>query len=91
MNSITLLGPPGAQPQFPQGTQRTRPHNQAQSHVMAFQAFDIATSTPIEVGSASQKAAQKPNLWVVDQHHGSEVVWVVGGARQLQDVERGSE
>ena len=40
-----------------QGTQRKRPHNQVQSHVMASQASDIATSSPIEVGSASQELA----------------------------------
>ena len=59
MNSGNFLGPPGTQPQSPQGTQRKRPRNQAQSHVMASQASDIATSSPIEVGSASQEAAQK--------------------------------
>ena len=54
------FGSSGNTTPIPQGTQRKRPHNQVQSHVMASQASDIATSSPIEVGSASQEAAHKP-------------------------------
>jgi hypothetical protein len=45
-------GSPGTQPQSSQGRQQKKQRNQTQNLVMPFQTSDIATSRPIEVGSA---------------------------------------